>query len=127
MYLPMNAEVKAWKRQIAAFVRREYPRSMGLIEGPLFVSLEFFLPRPTALQWKKKEGPALWSIGTPDKDNLEKAVYDAITGIVWKDDAQICRSTTEKRIAALHQVPGVYLTITTLQEEAWPRRKTRSK
>jgi Holliday junction resolvase RusA-like endonuclease len=33
----------------------------------------------------------------PDKDNLEKAVMDALTGIqIWNDDCQVYGGNTEK-------------------------------
>lgn len=31
-----------------------------------------------------------------DIDNFNKILYDALTGIVWEDDSQVMRSTTEK-------------------------------
>lgn len=33
----------------------------------------------------------------PDIDNVEKAVFDGLNGIAWKDDVQVVRVTKEKR------------------------------
>jgi Holliday junction resolvase RusA-like endonuclease len=40
----------------------------------------------------------------PDKDNMTKAIYDALNKIVWKDDAQITRGFQTK---IYHPTPGV--------------------
>jgi hypothetical protein len=43
----------------------------------------------------RKNAP-LWHTKKPDGDNFIKAVLDALTGIVWVDDSQVCDQRTIK-------------------------------
>ena len=77
--------------------------------GPLMptassVMLEFvaFVPVPTS--WtKRKRAQALAGLlhplSRPDLDNYEKALTDALNGIVYEDDSQICDVVKSKRYA----------------------------
>lgn len=55
--------------------------------------------------------PAYFPIGCPDVDNLDKAVYDALKGIIWKDDTQIVAGSHEKFYAALGETPFAYVRV----------------
>lgn len=55
----------------------------------------------------KKNAP-YWHTKKPDLDNLIKAVKDSLTGIVYRDDGQICLETANKRYA---DVPGIRIVI----------------
>ncbi len=54
------------------------------LEGPLKLILRFYLKPPVR---KTREHPS----GRPDIDNYLKAILDALNGIVWIDDAQVCQ------------------------------------
>jgi Holliday junction resolvase RusA-like endonuclease len=45
---------------------------------------------------KKKERWGDWHIFKPDGDNLEKAVFDALKGIIWLEDCLIADHRTRK-------------------------------
>ena len=84
-YNPGTAD--SWKEAIQiAFLTNRRPR----ITGPVYLKIRFFFHKagirgivPHAVK--------------PDKDNLEKAVMDALTAIqVWKDDCQVYGGNTEK-------------------------------
>lgn len=45
----------------------------------------------------------------PDLDKLVRSVFDACTGILWADDAQVTDLVTSKRTAAIGEVPGLHL------------------
>ena len=49
-------------------------------------------------QWKKMAAlnGRIAPTGTPDKDNIEKAVCDALNGVCWVDDSQIVGGETVK-------------------------------
>lgn len=79
--------------------------------GPFAVDLEFVLPRPKSTP-KSRTPPATKK---PDGDKLLRAVYDALTGVAWLDDAQVVDEHHRKRIAELDEVPGVYIAITRLE------------
>lgn len=71
----------------------------------------FVMPRPSNMIWKKKPMDIVEHTKKPDKDNLEKAVKDALTGIVWVDDSQVWSSQTFKVIASGRDRPHVSIKI----------------
>ena len=67
-------------------------------DTPLSVSVDFYITRPKSVSVKKRPFPTVKS----DLDNYEKALLDALNGIVWKDDSQI----VEIRARKLYAVRG---------------------
>lgn len=68
-----------------------------ILTGPLAVDLEFILPRPKARTPKRLDRMSeeqllrySWPDTKPDLDNMEKLVFDALNGVVWRDDSQVC-------------------------------------
>ena len=100
VYTPDSAE--SWKQAVRLQATANAPES--LVENPVRVSLDFFLPRPKA-HYKRdgsvKSNSPVWHCKKPDLDNLIKAVTDAITDTqrVWLDDSQICEITATKTYA----------------------------
>jgi Holliday junction resolvase RusA-like endonuclease len=67
-----------------------------MLEGPLKISrLVFAFTPPKRLNKAEREhidkGGTLWKSTKPDFDNLEKPLLDALEGIAYKNDSQICR------------------------------------
>lgn len=60
------------------------------------VDLDFIYERPMKYCTKRYDTEFLWKPTKPDKDNLEKAMLDALNGILWYDDAQVVAGTTRK-------------------------------
>lgn len=81
------------------------------LEGPVSMTLTFIFPRPQAMIWKKKKMPKEWHTKKPDIDNLEKTVLDALNGLAYKDDSQVCCVLKSKVIASGSDVPGISVTI----------------
>jgi Holliday junction resolvase RusA-like endonuclease len=109
-YMPAKHPVQAFK----ATTRLAYAEAAGDAEpasGPVMLTLEFLMPRPKAMCWKTK--PTLRAPHTkkPDIDNLVKAVMDALTGLAWRDDTQVCFLFAAKSIAAGDESPSVKVTI----------------
>lgn len=50
----------------------------------------------------------LWHVAKPDLDNVAKCVGDALNGIIWTDDSQICEMHQRKQYGA---APGLWITI----------------
>lgn len=75
-----------WERDFALVALAHLPRHV--IEGPLRVDLLFVLPRPKRLLRRKDPDGLIWAPARPDRDNLEKAVLDALQ-TAWRDDAQV--------------------------------------
>lgn len=79
------------------------------LDGPLQVRAEFVLPRPKSLP---KRLPTPPHTKKPDVDKLIRAVMDALTGVVWRDDSQVIDLHPTKRYAELDEQPGVHLRVT---------------
>lgn len=68
-----------------------------LFEGPIKCYLEFIIKPAESLSDKKKaELIGKPYISSPDNDNLEKAIWDALNGVAYKDDRQIYDNHTKK-------------------------------
>lgn len=84
------------------------------LDGPLHLRAVFVMPRSKSQIWKKRPMLRMWHTKAPDKDNLEKSLLDALTGLIWATDAQVCASKTVKVIAAGDEQPHVEVTIRVL-------------
>jgi Holliday junction resolvase RusA-like endonuclease len=78
-----------------------------LLEGPLFVELVFFRARPKAHFGTGRNAGVLkpaaleaWPETKPDLLKLARGVEDALTGVVYRDDAAIVAERLEKRFGA---------------------------
>ena len=66
--------------------------------GPICLSIEFFMPIPTSLSKKKqKELIGAKHLKRPDLDNLCKAVCDGFNGLAWQDDSCISSMVLTKQ------------------------------
>ena len=83
--------------------------------GPVGVEMTFALPRPKRLIWKRKRMVPVWHTTRPDLDNLEKTIMDALNGIAWNDDAQVCRKFAEKYIVSGDGTVGVHVLVRELE------------
>ena len=99
-YVPKKHPVHDFKAQC----RMEGTKQrQGPFQTPLRVRLVFYLPRPQSHYRTGKHAGELkasapnWHRKRPDFDNLAKAVVDGLTGILWKDDSQLCAVVIEKR------------------------------
>ena len=104
--------VDAFKARVRIAARQAY--SGDLLRGPLRVDSEFVFPRTKGQMWKRKPMPRMRHDKKPDRDNLDKAVLDALTGQLWFDDAQVCDGRIQKWIAAGDELHGVIITVTRL-------------
>jgi crossover junction endodeoxyribonuclease RusA len=70
--------------------------------GPVLVSMTFVMPRPKnhyRANGKLKDTAPLFHVSKPDVDKLVRLVFDALTGIAWKDDSQAQIKVAEKLYA----------------------------
>lgn len=90
-YVYEPSKCKDYKAVVAAAARAAM-RGKTPITGPVYVYCDFVMPIPKGWSKAKKEDAlngAIQPLKRPDGDNLEKLIWDALTGIVWSDDAQI--------------------------------------
>ena len=99
---------KAYVAVLAANAAKEH--GWKYTEGPVLVVINAYL---SVAKSKSKKYKAACYEGTelpckkPDADNIAKIICDAMNGIVYKDDAQICELTVIKRFVCEGQEPYV--------------------
>jgi len=111
MYDPGTAD--GWKAAIAAAAAKHRPRSPA--GGPIRVDADFVFPRPRYMGGAKyPEGEVPHDV-KPDRDNCEKALLDALTGVgFWADDAQVCAGEVRKFYASRRGTPGVRVRVSAI-------------
>jgi len=80
-----------WCRSATAQVKTNW--LFGVLTGPVKVTLQFRLPQVS----KAAQARAFPAVrGEGDLDKLVRGVYDAMTGVVFQDDAQVVRACEDK-------------------------------
>jgi crossover junction endodeoxyribonuclease RusA len=100
-------KLKAW-RDVVTKTAAFYFRGQ-MITGPVSVQIVFFLPRPASV------GRVLPDV-RPDADKLARAVLDALTGVAFADDAQVCDLFAGKRYAPPGVDPGATITVQQMED-----------
>lgn len=70
-----------------------------ILVGPLKIEIDVYRSIPKSASNKNMElmlKGLIRPISRPDCDNYEKLVLDAMNGIFWKDDSQICETNVRK-------------------------------
>ena len=76
------------------------------LDGPLEVSMQFWMPAPASWSNKKRDAVGgMFHVKKPDVDNLAKAVLDGMESIVFERDSQVAKLTVSKRYALDHSEP----------------------
>lgn len=114
-YLPSKHPVHPWKQSIALLYRSN-GGAPKIESGPVQVSLGFVLCRPDSYTTKRGPNDREWHDRRPDPDNLAKAALDALKGIAWHDDAQICRLSVAKVMASATEQMGLWIGVGTVSE-----------
>jgi len=114
---PASAGERGWRESVANAARAAM-QGMQPLMGPVQVLLEFYSLRPKSHFRKPKRGEFICPHGTecvhrcpqplrpgaqvrptakPDGDKLWRSVGDALNGVCYRDDAQVCEATIRKR------------------------------
>ena len=107
-----GASGKRWRAAIQLAAGTARPN--GPLTGPLSVVGTFILPRPRAhyaASGKLRMGAPIVSEVRPDLDKLGRMLLDALTGVVWRDDAQVARLHLMKRYAGPNDTVGVQVSV----------------
>lgn len=75
-----NRNLKPYRQEVAQTAMLSRPK---LLSGPVFVRLRFYFAKPKSYPASRTEHTV-----KPDVDKLIRAVFDAVKGICWLDDAQ---------------------------------------
>lgn len=100
-----NPHVLGWKNEVAAAARvaMEQQGIVELVEGPLGLALAFTMPRPKGHFGSGRNAGVVkdsapdYPCVKPDATKLLRGAEDAMTGIVWRDDAQVVEQFVSKR------------------------------
>lgn len=110
-----NAEKqKPWASSIGYAAQQE---GVAMSTGPVAIEVSFVMPRLKSHYGTGKNAEALkpsaprFHTSKPDLDKLIRCVKDALTGIAWKDDAQVAEVKSGK---VYGEAPGVWIEIRNL-------------
>ena len=102
---------KEWRSLVAMAAKQAMREAPPTLES-LLVGVAFYLPRPKSHYKTGKNAGILRGDAppthtkTPDALKLARAVEDAMTGIVYMDDAQIVQEHISKEYSTM---PGVFI------------------
>lgn len=95
-----NPKLAQWRQEVAHAVRAIYDGP--LITGPVQLRLCFGRPRPKSHYGSGRNAGVLkrlapkYPTSRPDTIKLARAIEDALTGVLWRDDSQIVVHYLEK-------------------------------
>ena len=132
VYSPRPEPLKAWEQALYDEMIKHLPDEP--LTGPVWVDLFFAFPRPKShydSKGKIKASAPMYHIITPDRDNLEKPVFDVGSvktkskgsmphAGIWTDDKLVCAGRFEKFYADGHADaedtgPGCWIHIVELE------------
>lgn len=100
---------QSWERLVRVIAQEHVPAG-GLVDGPVEMGLRFFLPKPKSAPKRRRT----WPDRKPDLDKLVRAVLDALTGVIYTDDARVVRF--EELSKDYGDPPRVEIVIRTIEE-----------
>lgn len=108
-----------WRQDVAGCAQRAVADSLEAwpAKGPVELNVVFFMPRPKGHFGKKglKAKAPRFPSGKPDLSKLVRAFEDALTGIVYDDDARIVTHRIEKLYAVDAISPRAVATVVQLE------------
>jgi Holliday junction resolvase RusA-like endonuclease len=93
--------VKAWRNDVRNAAMAAFGDAQA-VTGPVFTSVTFLFARPKVHHIGSnpdkplKASAPYWHTSAPDRDKLERATNDALTGVIWKDDSQVAGTFSRK-------------------------------
>jgi len=100
-------KVREWEEHVREEAAKLFDRPF---DWPVVVSLIFYMPRPRSRRLD------FWVPTTPDLDNLEKSVLDALNGVAYTDDRLVVAKSSSKRYVKSGD-PRVELTVTPIRDQ----------
>jgi Holliday junction resolvase RusA-like endonuclease len=113
-----NPNSAAWMDAVSAEAARQMAGREPM-RGPVYLSIEFVMPRPKGHYGSGKNSGVLkasapkYHTSKPDRLKLSRAVEDALTAIVYADDAQVVAGGVLK---CYGEKPGVRVQVEALDQ-----------
>lgn len=112
--IEMGKGLGEWRRLVALLCQEQ--QMTRIDDGPVQVRLDFYFLRPKAhfrANGQVKDSAPRFPATRPDIDKLARAVLDPLTGVAFRDDAQVSSLTVRKYWCENpSQVPGVRISVT---------------
>ncbi len=99
-----NPKAKGWQQLVTE--QAQGVAADGLFLGPVVLTVTFHLPRPRSLPKKQ-----LHHTKKPDLDKLVRNTKDALTGVLYGDDAQVVDLHARKVYAPIASAPCARITV----------------
>jgi Holliday junction resolvase RusA-like endonuclease len=115
VFNPGTAE--GWKSALAVAIRGAMAGMRLPLPGVVRVDAAFLFARPQRLMRRKDPQGRIPHGKKPDRDNLDKALLDALVQMgALVDDGQVSGGMVEKWFVALGEAPGAEIVITVIDE-----------
>jgi crossover junction endodeoxyribonuclease RusA len=109
-----SKKVKPWREAVKWAAREAMPAGWQKLDGPLVLSVAFYLPRPKAAK------AAIACCKMPDLSKLIRSTEDALTDAgAWADDARVSSIMAEKLYETRDHPPGATISVYQWEERTW--------
>lgn len=108
-----NPRNKGWQQLVAEAASQALNGQRFYIDGPVRLTVVFFLPRPKSLPKRVSA-----HLKKPDLDKLVRSVKDALTKVVWSDDSQVTEIHAVKQYAGAQQAPCATVRVLALEQQS---------
>ncbi len=115
--VPDDAKARPWTADVKAYAQIAMQGRAAILAGPVFLRTEFLFARPKGHFGSGGNAGVLkasapkWSSSRPDVTKILRCLEDALTGIVWHDDAQVAVHVSSKRYANPEETPGAQVSV----------------
>lgn len=109
-------KVTKFKNIVRTLALSQRPAGFKIFDDAVKVDVTFYFRPVTSM--RKKDilqiilGKIFWKKTKPDVDNLTKALFDSLNGVLWVDDALVCDYHVRKIFA--HDTGHIEMTIESL-------------
>jgi Holliday junction resolvase RusA-like endonuclease len=114
---------KTWRQDVKMAAIAAVEPGAPLLDGCLMIDVTFYLTRPQGhygsglnASMIKESAPPFPNV-MPDTTKLLRSTEDALTGILWVDDARITDQQARKRYCEPGQPPGAEISISVWERE----------
>jgi len=108
-----NDKSKGWQQLIAERATRalELSQLQPFADGAVIIDAWFYFPRPQKFLTKKYAGVDVPHTTRPDADKLLRCAKDALSKVVWRDDAMVIDAYAHKRYCRQGELPRAVITV----------------